>query len=78
MKKKIHVNQHNIKYNSKENIDKKPVLTCKNYKENKYGNNIKIYDKDGYICAEIIYSPEKPLNCGAKVWIETENKIEIT
>jgi hypothetical protein len=25
--------------------------------------------------AKIVYSPEKPLSCGAKVWIETNEKI---
>jgi len=24
-----------------------------------------------------VYSPDKPLSCGAKVWIETEAEVEI-
>jgi len=27
--------------------------------------------------AKVIYSPDKPLSCGAKVWIETESEVKI-
>jgi hypothetical protein len=75
MKNIIHVNQHNIKANSKgANL---PVITCKNYKSNNYANNVNILDKQGNIVATIKYSPNKPLSCGAKVWIETQNEIQI-
>ena len=26
---------------------------------------------------KIVYSPDKPLSCGAKVWIETEYDVEV-
>lgn len=74
MKTIIHVNQHNIKANSKG--DNRPVLTCKTYKENKYTNEAVIYGQDGEIAARVVYSPDKPLSCGAKVWIETYFKVE--
>lgn len=76
MKTIIHVNQHVIKSNSKNN-EKKPVLTCKTYKRTIYASEVLILDNNGFEVAKIIYSPNKPLNCGAKVWIETQNKIEI-
>lgn len=75
MKTIIHVNQHNIRANSKGS--ELPVITCKTYKDNNYGNEVIIYDKNGEVSAKVIYSPDKPLSCGAKVWIETNNKIEI-
>ena len=71
MKTIIHVNQHNIKANKDGN--NRPVITCKTYKSNKYAHQVDIKDKDGEIVAKIIYSPDKPLSCGAKVWIETNN-----
>jgi len=74
MKTIIHVNQHNIRLNKKGGEN--PVITCKTYKSNVYANEVVIYDKDGEVCARVIYSPDKPLSCGAKVWIETNNKIE--
>ena len=76
MKTIIHVNQHNIKANAKG--DNKPVLTCKTYNSNEYANEAIIYVQDGLFAARVIYSPDKPLSCGAKVWIETFCKIEIT
>lgn len=76
MKTIIHVNQHNIKSNAR-NEEKKPVLSCKTYKSNTYANEVEIKDKAGNVIAKIVYSPDKPLKCGAKVWIETENKVEV-
>jgi hypothetical protein len=75
MKTIIHVNQHNIKANLKGS--NKPVITCKTYKSNNYANNVNILDDNGKVVATIKYSPNNPLSCGAKVWIETKNKIQI-
>ena len=75
MKTVIHVNQHIIKSNAKRN-EKKPVLTCKTYKTNNYAHEALIYGQDNKVAAKVIYSPDKPLSCGAKVWIETQNKIK--
>ena len=72
MKTIIHVNQHNIKHNSKSIHVKKPVLSIKTYKETLFGNEVEI---DGP--SKIIYSPDKPLSCGAKVWIETHAKVVV-
>jgi hypothetical protein len=68
MKKRIHVNQHVIRRNVKTG-EREPVITCKTYKENKYGHQVIIKDDDG--------SPDKPLSCGARLWLETENDIEV-
>lgn len=74
MKSIIHVNQHKIKSNSKTG-EREPVITCKTYKSNTYAHEVDILDKNGEVCVRVIYSPDKPLSCGAKVWIETENEI---
>ena len=76
MKTLIHVNQHVIKQNSKNNVNN-PVITCKTYKSNNYAHEAIIYDDNGKEAAKVIYNPDKPLSCGAKVWIETKNKVEI-
>jgi len=72
----IHVNQHVIRRNLKTG-DREPVLTCKTYKSNDYAHEAEILDKEGNPVAKIIYSPDKPLSCGARVWIETQNKVNI-
>lgn len=71
----IHVNQHIIKKNTRDGTTE-PVLTCKTYKSNDYANEAIIYGQDGLEAARVIYSPDKPLSCGAKVWIETKNRVE--
>jgi len=75
MKRIIHINQHNIKANAKNGSDL-PVITVKTYKSNDYGHEVDILDAVGRVVARIVY-PDKPLACGARVWIETENDVRI-
>jgi len=70
MKKRIHVNQHNIRANSK-GADL-PVLTMKTSK-----GNIKCNRVDVHGPSTVVYSPDKPLACGAKVWIETDAEVTV-
>jgi hypothetical protein len=65
----VHVNQHKIKSNAKTG-DREPVLTVKTYKSNTYAHEVYISGP-----CKIVYSPDKPLSCGAKVWIETEYEV---
>ena len=69
MKTIIHVNQHIIRRNLKTG-ENEPVLTVKTYKSNDYAYAVEI---DGP--CRVIYSPDKPLSCGARVWIETECQV---
>ena len=71
MIKRIHVNQHKIRHNLKHGT-KDPVITVKTSKSNQYGHEVIIHGM-----AKVIYSPDKPLSCGAKVWIETESEVEV-
>lgn len=71
MKTIIHVNQHVIKSNRK-NGSQDPVLTVKTYKENKYAHEVEINGP-----SKVVYSPDKPLSCGAHVWIETQGEVTI-
>ena len=65
-KTKIHVNQHIIRSNKKKGL-KEPVFTVKQGASNRYAKKVII---DGP--SELVYSPEKPLSCGATVWIEAD------
>jgi len=71
MKKIIHINQHMIKANRKDGGDR-PVITCKTYKSNEYAHEVNVLGP-----CKIIYRPDKPLSCGAHVWIETIGEVEI-
>lgn len=63
--KRIHVNQHVIRHN-KATGERRAVLTIKTTAGNIYAHACEI---DGP--CRIVYSPDKPLDCGATVWIET-------
>ena len=71
MKKYIHINQHKIKSNHKHN-KREPVITVKTYKSNTYGHQVHILGE-----CKVVYSPDKPLSCGARVWIETESEVNV-
>ena len=77
--KRIHINQHRIKANRKSSAQDaknstalQPVITAKTYKENAYGHEVKINGP-----CTIIYRPDKPLSCGAHVWIETQSEVTV-
>ena len=71
MKKYIHINQHVIRSNAKSG-KREPVITVKTYKTNDYGHETIVNGP-----CKIVYSPDKPLSCGAKVWIETEAGVTV-
>ena len=71
MKTIVHVNQHKVRANGKTSA-RNPVLTVKTYKSNTYAHEIKI---DGP--CKVVYRPNKPLSCGAKVWIETQSEVTV-
>ena len=71
MKTIIHVNQHAVRRNIKAEV-KEPVLTVKTYKTNIYAHEVDIKGP-----SRLVYSPDKPLSCGARVWLETESEVEI-
>lgn len=69
MKTIIHVNQHTIRRNNQLGVND-PVLTVKTYKSNKYVHTATINGP-----SKLVYRPDKPLSCGAKVWIETNAEV---
>lgn len=71
MKKKIHINQHVIKRNRKTG-EREAVISVKTYQTNTYGSEIAV---DGP--CRVVYRPDKPLSCGAQVWIETDAPVRV-
>ena len=71
MKTYIHVNQHKIRANKKHGT-KEPVITVKTSKTNTYGHEVEILGE-----SKVVYSPDKPLSCGARVWIETDAEVKV-
>ena len=78
MKTKIHVNQHNVRYNKKNpDGELRPPLTVKDYKRNRKGFEAEIRGDDGKIGARFVSQPTNPLPCGATVWVETFLEVEV-
>ena len=73
MKKRIHVNQHNIRKNKKHGTNL-PVITVKTYKSNTYGHEVEILGP-----SKVVYgvNGKQILSCGARVVIETESDVKI-
>ena len=62
---------HKIRANKKHGT-KEPVITVKTYKTNTYAHEVEILGE-----SKVVYSPDKPLSCGARVWIETDAEVKI-
>lgn len=67
----IHVNRHHIASNKKQGAKTLPVFTVKTYKSNNYGHEVHLKDDAGTVVGKFVYSPDKPLACGAVVWFES-------
>jgi len=63
---RIHVNTHKIKSNAKHGTNV-PTLAVKSRKGTEYCHEVEVLGP-----SRVIYRPDKPLSCGARVWIETE------
>ena len=71
MIKRIHVNQLKIRSNKKHGTNE-PVLAVRAGGRVAYGHQVVINGP-----SKLIYSPDKPLSCGARCWLETEVEVEI-
>ena len=70
--KRIHGNMHKVRANKKHGTNE-PVLTIKEGKSNTYCHEVDILGP-----SKLVYRPDKPLSCGARVWIETDAEIKTT
>ena len=70
--KRIHVNQHVIRRNKKTG-ERNNVITVQWRNKSYPVDTVQICGE-----AKAIYSPDKPLNCGAHVWVETTAEVIVT
>lgn len=69
--KRIHVNQHIIKSN-KKNDEVEPTFTIKFGGDVYRGNQVDIRG-----LSHVVYRPRRPLSCGAHCWIETRAEVAV-
>lgn len=67
----IHINRNIIQYNAANGTDH-PVCRVQIGKAVKYGRSVEILGP-----SKMVYRPDSPLKCGAKLWIETEADVVI-
>ena len=70
MKTIIHVNQHIIKANRKSGANN-PPLTVKTYKSGLNCHEVE------FTKGRVVHRQDKPLSCGAHVWIETDEPVTV-
>lgn len=70
MKSLIHVNQHHIAANAKDN-GTRPVFTIKRGGKTLYARGLEILGPSRFV-----YNGSK-LSCGARVWIETNSELKL-
>ena len=71
MKKYIHINRNIIQQNEK-NGRERPVCRVQEGSKARYGSAVEIHGP-----SRMVYRPDNPLSCGAKLWIETASEISI-
>lgn len=75
--KRIHVDQNRIRGNVKVcAADRLPPVSVVTRGKTHKGNTVQIMH-NGVVVAEIKYRPDKPLGCGARLWIETKESCRV-
>lgn len=70
--KKIHVNQHHIRANTKNGNTNLPIYTIK-FKGKTY--TCDQFQTVGNLLSR--YEPDNPLSCGARCWLETKDPVAL-
>jgi len=71
MKTIIHINRNILQQNEKHGTSK-PICRVEVKGKTWYGSKVDILGP-----STMVYSPDKPRRCGAKLWIETDSEVII-
>lgn len=66
---RIHVNQHHLRDNRRDGGNRPPI-SVKTSRGNTPAHVVEIEGP-----SRVVYSPDRPLSCGARVWIETDSPV---
>jgi hypothetical protein len=69
---RIHVNQHVIRRNQKTG-EREPPLSIIRGKTRERAHAVEISGP-----SRVVYRPDRPLSCGARVWIEAMDAVALT
>ena len=66
---RVHINRHIIAANRKSG-ERRPPITVMRGRVREYGSAVQLLG-----AARIVYRPDKPLPCGAGLWIEADDAV---
>lgn len=69
---KVHINSNTIKSNAKHGRNDPVVTVRKGSKVLDRGLRVTVHGP-----SQVVYEPNDPLSCGAKVWIETDASLSV-
>lgn len=72
----VHVAQDAIRRNMKHGTDDPVLIVRKGGKATRH-HQLTICTPDGTVVGRFHYSPDKPLSCGARVWLSLEKGVTI-
>lgn len=71
--KRVHVNQHKLRQRLKDSSYNEPCYTIKHGGRTIYAREVEILG-----ASKLVESIDKPLSCGARLWLETTGDIAYT
>tara|TARA_Y100001951_G_C11250245_1_gene245900 strand:+ start:170 stop:397 length:228 start_codon:yes stop_codon:yes gene_type:complete len=69
--KRIHVNRHTLAHNKKHKENNPPIGIEESGYHKRYAHSVTILGP-----STVIHNEERPLKCGARVWIETRANLK--
>lgn len=67
---RISVNANVVRGNKKHGKDDPPIRIARG-RQIRYARDVKVGE------GRFVYSPDKPLSCGARLWFETEGEVQV-
>jgi hypothetical protein len=65
---RVYINRHVVAANQKSGACNPPITILRSKAQREYATSVEIIGN-----SRVVYSPNKPLSCGARVWIECDD-----
>jgi hypothetical protein len=69
---RVYINRHVVAANQKSGEHRPPIIILHSKGRRTYALCVELIGT-----ARVIYSPDKPLSCGARVWIECDDAVAV-
>lgn len=72
----VHVAQDAIRRNAKNGTNDPAIIVRRGRKATRH-HQVEVIGPDGSVVARFVYSPHKPLSCGARLWMEVADDCSV-